>query len=390
MTVNDTGTTGADAGLAPPDSALAGFVEATATGSGIPGVAVAVWANGQETFACHGVTSVDDPLPVTPDTVFALGSVTKTFTATALMWLVEDGLVDLGSPVRRYVPQLRLADEQAAAQTTVSDLLNHTAGPDRGPVLDTAEGDDALAAEVARLTDLPLLAAPEERASCSQAGYNLLGRVIEKVSGMPYEQAVAEFVLDPLGLEDSLFAPGDVPRWRFAAGHTTDAEGTSAVSRRRNGTRANNPGGGLSSSPADLLRWARFHLGDGRTQRGEHLLPADSLRQMREPPGTVRSSALADAIGTCWVLRDIDQVRTVWQGGSAFGQFVELLLVPERDFAVVSASNAGPQGIPGSHAIVRFALEHYAGLVDRDPEDEHSRAPGVDLADRHVGRAPTS
>ncbi|GHF76261.1 hypothetical protein GCM10018790_62730 [Kitasatospora xanthocidica] len=364
MTVSDSATAGAGAGLPPPEGAVAGFVEAAAARLGIPGVAVGVWANGREDFACHGVTSVENPLPVTRDTVFLLGAVTKTFTATALMWLVEDGLVDLGSPVRRYLPELRLADEQAAAQMTVSNLLDHTAGLDRGLVIDTGEGDDALAAEVARLTDPPLLAAPAERASHSQAGYNLLGRVIEKVSGMPYEQAVAEFVLDPVGLEDSLFAPGDVLTRRFAVGHVADAEGKPAVSRRWKGTRANNPGGGLASSVSDLLCWARFHLGDGRTRRGERLLPTASLRQMREPTVTVRSSALADTIGTCWFLRDVDRVRTVWQGGSGFGQFVELLLVPERDFAVVSASNAGPHGVSANRAIVRFALEHHLGLVD--------------------------
>ena len=128
------------------DDLLAQFVEATATTFGIPGVAVGVWADGQEIYACHGVTSVDNPLPVDRDTLYVLGSVTKTYTATALMRLVAEGRVELDAPVRRYVPELVLADERAAAEVTVLNLLNHTAGLDWGVIVDTGEGDDALAA----------------------------------------------------------------------------------------------------------------------------------------------------------------------------------------------------------------------------------------------------
>ena len=110
-----------------PD-ALSGFVEAAAVKSGIPGVAVGVWADGREVCACHGVTSIDNPLPVDQDTLFVLGSVTKTYTATALMRLVAEGRVELDAPLRRYVPELKLADEQTATQVTVLNLLNHTSG----------------------------------------------------------------------------------------------------------------------------------------------------------------------------------------------------------------------------------------------------------------------
>ncbi len=92
-----------------------------------------VWADDdREAYACHGVTSVDNPLPVDADTLFVLGSVTKTFTATTLMRLVAEGRVELDAPVRRYVPELKLPEEQAAAEVTVLNLLNHTAGLDWG------------------------------------------------------------------------------------------------------------------------------------------------------------------------------------------------------------------------------------------------------------------
>ena len=347
---------------------LADFVAAAAARFGIPGVAVGVWANGAEDYACHGVTSVDNPLPVDRDTLYVLGSVTKTYTATALMRLVAEGRVELGAPVRRYIPELRLADEQAEAEVTVLNLLNHTAGLGWDLIVDTGAGDDALASYVAKLTGLEQIAPPGARASYSQAGYCLAGRVIEKVVGMPYETAIASLVFEPLGLSHSFFAPGDVMTRRFAVGHNLGQDGTLSVARLWKGPRGRNPGAGIVSSVADQLRWARFHLGDGRGEDSVRVLPADLLRRMKEPTVELRASTLGDALGICWFLRDVDGVRTVGHGGSANGQFAELLTVPERDFAVVALSNAGPGGIPCNQAVVRWALQTYLGVTDRDPQ----------------------
>jgi CubicO group peptidase (beta-lactamase class C family) len=347
---------------------LSEFVGATASHFGIPGVAVGVWTDGHEYYACHGVTSIENPLPVDQDTLYVLGSVTKTFTATAVMRLVADGRVELDTPVRRYVPELRLADERTGAEITVLNLLNHTSGLDWGMTADTGEGDDALAGYVAMLADLKQIAPPGARASYSQAGYNLVGRVIEKVTGFTYERAVASLLLEPLGLSHSLFARDDIMTRRFAVGHNRGEDGKLSIARLWRRWRGENPGGGLASSAADQLRWARFHLGDGRAEAGERLLPAEVLDRMKHPTVALRGSNLGDAIGIGWFLRDVEGVRTVGHGGSANGQFAELLLVPERIFAVISLSNAGPDGIPFNRAVARWALETYVGVVDRDPE----------------------
>lgn len=344
------------------------FVAATATRFGIPGVAVGVWVNGQEIYACHGVTSIDNPLPVDKDTIFVLASVTKTYTATGLIRLVAEGRVELEAPVRRYVPELRLADERAAAEITVLNLLNHTSGLDWGMIVDTGEGDAALAVYVAKMAELKQIAPPGARASYSQAGYNLIGRIIEKVTGLTYEQAIGSLVLEPLGLSHSFFAREDVMTRRFAVGHNPGDEGKLTVARLWRRSRGDNPGGGLASSVADQIRWARFHLGDCRADSCARVLPAGLLHQMKEPTVALRGSTLGDAIGICWFLREVDGVRTVGHGGSANGQFTELLTVPERAFAVVALSNAGPNGIPFNKAVVRWALEMYLGVVDRDPE----------------------
>ncbi|WP_194815895.1 serine hydrolase [Nocardia sp. XZ_19_385] len=344
-------------------NALHEIAAATATKFGIPGIAIGVWADGQEHFGYHGVTSVENPLPVDANTLFQLGSVTKPLTATVIMRLVADGKIELDAPVRRYVPEFVLSDSDAAARITVAQLLNHTSGMDWSIINDTGEGDDALAKFVATLAELPMIGAPGDRASYSQAGFNVLGRVIEKVTGQTYEQAVASIILEPLGLTNTVFTEREAMTRRFAVGHDIGADGELSIARPWKPTRANNAGGGVASTVADQLRWARFHLGDGAP-----VLPEEVLHRMRQPTVELRGSSLGDAFGTCWFLREIDSVATIGHGGSSIGQFSELLIVPDRDFAIIVMANAGPDGIPANQAIVRWALEHYLGLLDRDPE----------------------
>ena len=353
-----------------PEIMLNDFVETMSEKFTIPGVAVGVWADGQETYACHGITSVDNPLPIDQDTLFLVASVTKTFTATTLMRLVAEGKVELNAPVRRYVPEFRLKDEQAADKITVLNLLNHTSGLDWRINVDTGEGDDALERYVAKMTETELIALPGTRTSYSQAGYNLAGRIIEKVTGQTFDQAVASLVFEPLGLSHTFFERDDTMIRRFVVGHNPGEDGTLSIARPWRHSRGENPGGGIATSVADLLRWARFHLGDGRAESGTQVLPTHLLQQMKESTAELRASNLGNAIGIGWFLGDVGGVRTVGHAGSANGQFAELLIVPESNFAVVSLSNASPDGIPFNQAIVRWALENYLdlGLINRDPE----------------------
>src|SRR6266581_3408355 len=360
---------------------LADFVEATATRLGMPGVAVGVWTEGQEAYACHGVTSIDNPLAIDPHTLFGVGSVSKTFTATTVMCLVADGRVDLDAPVRRYVPELRLKDEGAAAEITVLQLLNHTSGMAWGLQVDTGEGDDALAMYVAKLDELEVIAAPGTRASYSQAGFNLAGRMVEKVTGLTFERAVASLVFEPLRLSHSFYLHEEVMTRRFAVGHNRGEDGQLSIARLRRRPRGDNPGGGLASSLSDLLRFARFHLGDGHSESGERVLPAELLQRMQQPTAELRGSNMGHAVGICWFLRDVDGVPSIGHGGSTNGQFAELLILPTRSFAVVSLANAGPDGIPCNQEIVRWALYSYLGLIDQDPEPlPYEEARAVEVA----------
>jgi hypothetical protein len=129
-------------------------------------------------------------------------------------------------------------------------------------------------------------------------------------------------------------------------------------------SRAENPGGGLAASSADLLTWAKFHLA---VIRNESVLPLAAVKRMQEPTTELVGSSLGKAIGMSWFLSDIDGVRTVRHSGSANGQFAELFMVPEREFAVVSLCNAGPNGLQFNDSVVQWTLQKYLNLVDRPP-----------------------
>lgn len=343
--------------------------------AGVPGVAVGMVLDGEDHFAYHGVTSVEHPLPVDAGTLFQFGSTGKTFTATAVMRLVDRGDVDLDAPVRRYLPDFAVADEEASEQVTVLNLLNHTAGwsGDRmGDVRD--RGDDALARFVSGLADAQQEFPVGAGMSYNNAALSVAGRIIEVVTGSGYEQAMRELIFAPLGMEHSLFLPEDVMTHRFAVGHVPAGE-TMAIARPWNMPRGSAPAGGITADAGDLVRWIHFHLGDGTAADGSRVLEAASLRRMQEPTVTVKGSALGDHIGISWMLEDLDGARVVAHGGSTIGQESAFTMIPERGFGITSTTNASGPGTVFNNAVVRRVREEFLGLtprtpvpVDRDPE----------------------
>lgn len=344
------------------------MVDEAAAALSVAGTAAAIYHEGAEYYAYHGVTSLENPLPVDEGTLFQFGSTGKTYTATAVMRLVERGEIDLDAPVRRYLPEFRLANEQAAREVTVLHLLNHTAGWGGDLFTDTGWGDDALEKYVAKMAGLEQDSPVGTVVSYNNASLSLAGRIIEKVTGQSFEQAMAELVLDPVGLAHSYFFPNDVMTRRFVVGHSRRADGTMHVARPWALPRSGNPAGGISSNAGDLIRWARFHLGDGRAHDGSRVLPAELLRRMQQPTAECPGNAIGEAVGISWWLRDVDGVRLVSHGGNTIGQDSDFIMVPERDFAVVTLSNSSPNGSQLNKRVSRWALETCLGVADRDPE----------------------
>ncbi|WP_331743295.1 beta-lactamase family protein (plasmid) [Streptomyces sp. NBC_01136] len=364
------------------DTPLHRFLSAKASEFNIPGSAIAVFADGEESYAFHGTTSVEDARPLDGDTLFHFGSITKTYTATAIMRLVAEGKIDLDAPVRRYLPGFRLSDEDAAAAVTITHLLNHTAGwSDYLP----EGGDGSLGSYVAGMAGVPVETPPGRHAAYKNAGFAIAGLIMESLTGTAYEEAMRSLVLDPVGLTTATFMTRK-PTGHVAMGHAAQADGTLDITTDWVAERYADPSGGIVSTIGDQLRWARFHLSDGAD-----VLPRALLVQMQQPTTEVEGDYFGDGIGLGWFLRTTGGVRTVGHGGSMVGQYSWLLLVPERNFAVVTVATAGPNGIPYNQDVVRWALETYLGVVDRDPEplpfDEARARELVGTYETATGRA---
>jgi CubicO group peptidase (beta-lactamase class C family) len=347
---------------------LASRVAELASELQVPGVAVGIYLAGDEAYAVHGVTSIENPLPVDEDTLFQFGSTGKTYTSTAIMRLVEQGKIDLDAPVRTYVPELQLKDEDVARRVTVLQLLNHSAGWQGDFFEDTGRGDDAFARYVEKMADLEQVYPLGQQASYNNAALVLAGRVIEKVTGKVYEDAIKELVLEPLGLEQTFASLDEIMTRRFVVGHVHHQDGTITVARPWALPRSVNPAGGWSASVRDQIAWARFHLGDGRGKDGEQVLSKASLDRMKEPTFSLGGSAIGDYVGISWLLKDIGGVRVVGHGGTTNGQRSAFEMVPAREFAVVVLTNSLPNGAQFQGAVVKWALQHYLGVVEAEPE----------------------
>jgi CubicO group peptidase (beta-lactamase class C family) len=328
----------------------------------VPGVAVGILHDGREFMAGFGVTNVEHPLPVTADTLFQIGSTTKTFTGTAIMRLVEMGKLNLDTPVHNYLPELRLGDQTAEERVTTRHLLTHMGGWVGDYFDDTGEGDDALARYVAKMAALPQVTPLDTLWAYNNTGFSLAGRVIEAVTDQSYEAALQALLLEPLGLAHSFFFAKDVMTHRFAVGHRVTADGP-VVEREWALARSAHPAGGITSSVRDQLRYGRFQLGDGSSPEGQQLLTAETMRRMQSPQ--VKAN-LDRQMGLSWILREIGDVPVVQHGGATNGQLSAFVLVPARQFAITVLTNAD-RGSVLNDEVVRWALKHYLGLVEPEP-----------------------
>ena len=330
----------------------------------VPGIALGILHQGEQSVAGFGLTNIEHPLPVNADTLFQIGSITKTFTGTTAMRLVDMGKLDLDSPVRAYLPDLRLASEDVAAQVTMRHLLTHTGGWFGDYFDDLGPGDDALAKMVEKIADLPQQTPLGEVWAYNNAGFYLAGRVLEVITGKTFEGALKELVLDPLGMTMSFFFARDVITHRFAVGHHVEDD-EPKVARPWPVGRAAHPAGGIISNAKDLLLYAHFHMDDGTTTDGTRLLKPESMALMQSPQ--VNTGSGTDAIGITWGIRELDGTRIIEHGGGTLGQVSILAIVPDRNFAITVLTNADRGGKLTSE-MTKWALRQYLGLDDPDPE----------------------
>src|SRR4029078_840760 len=163
----------------------------------VPGIAIGILHDGDEDIAAYGVTNLEHPLPVDADTLFQIASITKTITATVVMRLVARVALDLDAPIRRYNPEFKLRDEDAAKRATLRHLVTHTGGWLGDSFADFGKGDDALARYVAAMAELDQLTPLGEIWHYSNSSFAVLGRLIEIATGKTYEAAVRDVLFIP-------------------------------------------------------------------------------------------------------------------------------------------------------------------------------------------------
>jgi CubicO group peptidase (beta-lactamase class C family) len=272
------------------------------------------------------------------DTLFQTGSISKTFTGTVLMMLVEQGKVDLDTPVRTYIKDFRVQDEEASKQVTVRHLLTHMGGWVGDYFNDFGNGDDALdkmVRDIARLEQVQPLGTIW---SYSNTGFNVASRIIEVVTQKPYEQAMQEMLLTPLGLDMTFFYPSDILiTHRFVVGHQV-VKGKVKVARPWAIGRAGNGVGGVVSTVPDLLRYARLHMSNGK----KNVISGKSLKAMRVPQADAGGRGM---MGITWFIRQVGNITAYAHGGATHGQQAYFFFIPKEDFACAILTNSDQGGI---------------------------------------------
>jgi CubicO group peptidase (beta-lactamase class C family) len=329
----------------------------------VPGMTVGVLHDGRVEAWGFGVTTIDTGYPVLPDTLFQIGSITKVFTTTLIMRFVDEGRLDLDTPMLHYLPDFALADPDARGRMTLRLLLSHQTGFYGDNFKDFGPGDDALAKALAEFHTLRQITPAGALWAYCNTAFQVAGAIIERLTGQTVEQAIAERVLKPLALEHSVFFAHEAITHSAAAGHNKLPGKDLAVARPYPLMRCMNAAGGIIGTVGDLLRFAQFHMGDG-TAGEERVLSEAALREMQTPQ--VEAGSFADHYGIGWALRTIDGQRVVGHGGSTNGFRAQLAFVPARGVAIALLTN-GSLGAAANHAVEAALLQRYAGLRPAGP-----------------------
>jgi len=349
-----TAATASTAANLPSDTELAEFARAALTAAYLtdgPGAAVLVRRQGKTVLReGFGLANLDQAVPIEPEDVFEIGSVTKQFTGAALLRLAEEGKLALEDPVTKFLPDLPAAYQAI----TLTQLLTHTGGvpsytsmPEWRP---RWREDMSLDTLIGLFRDKPLDFVPGQSWSYSNSGYILLGAVIERASGKSYEDYVEQELFAPLGMTNSRYGHQEEVVAGRASGYVKGPDGW-----------ANAPylsltqpyaAGSLMSTVDDLARWSD-------ALEGGHVVSAASRDRMFTPAVLVGGEH--DGISTRYGLgngvRYIAGHLAHEHGGGIHGYVSDLLRVPDADLLVVVLSN-NPTVPPGrlAHRIAEHAL----------------------------------
>jgi CubicO group peptidase (beta-lactamase class C family) len=354
----------------------------------VQGATFALWADGEQHLAATGVLSTATGVPVTTDSVFQIGSITKPWTATMIMQLIDEGKLSLDTTVAQVLPGLRrLGVADTAGQVTIRHLLSHTSGLDGDIFTDTGRGDDCVQRYVEDLLPDAAQVFPVGAAySYCNSGFVLLGRIIEVLDGRGWDESLRQRLIEPLGLTQTVTLPEEAILHRAAVGHRERPRDDEPVPVWGL-PRSVGPAGLITASAADVVTFARTHLADGLADDGTRLLSAAAAISMRQPlvkiPGL---SADVTEVGLSWRLSDWDGRRIYGHGGGTLGQNSYLYIDPQARVIACLLTNSSD----GRELFSRLFSEAFESCGGARVPDEPGPADGVVLAEsdlaRHVGR----
>jgi CubicO group peptidase (beta-lactamase class C family) len=353
---------------------------------GVPAASVGVLAGDEIDAAASGVLNLDTGVEATADSLFQIGSITKVWTATLVMQLVDEGRIELEAPVRRYLPAFRVADEAVSEAVTIRHLLTHTSGIDGDHFADTGRGDDALERYAETCAELPQVHPLGATMSYCNTGYTVLGRVLEVVTGTVWDDLLRERLVEPLGLTHTATLPEDVLRFRAAIGHIQPPGHELRPAPAWGLPRTAGPAGAICSTAAELLEFARLHLRDGLARDGERLLSEQAAHVMREPQVEVPTGGIGESEahwGLGWSVYTWSGRTVVGHDGGTIGQAAFLRVVPDSGTAVTLLTNGGdPFGL--YRDLCGELLAETAG-IELPPEPVPPEAPPPVEAASYVG-----
>jgi CubicO group peptidase (beta-lactamase class C family) len=330
----------------------------------IPGVAVGVIERGRLVFARgFGYRDVDSRLPVTPDTLFPLGSCSKAFTATAIALLADDGRIGLDTPVRAYLPDFSLQDPTAAATVTPRDLLTHRSGLPRHDLFwyAAAFSRDEL---YRRLRFLEPAGPPRARWRYNSLMFVVAARIVEQVSGQSWESFVEARVLGPLNMRRTFLSPEAMEADADHASPHALREGLVQPIPMLKGLNAIAPAGAVQSSLRDLARWLAFHA-----TRSPGLLHKPIWRELHRPqvemppPDQPEIQHPHYALG--WIHQSYRGHTLVVHDGAIDGFTAHLGFVPRTGQGLVLLANRER----ASPALTALAYSAYDRLLGLEPLD---------------------
>ena len=352
------------------------FVNEMMSAYDVPGVGLAVVENGEISYVRgYGVRDVTTGAPVTPDTQFAIGSTTKSFTALGVMLLVEEGRVDLDAPVTTYLPEFRLSDPEATRTATVRHLLSHSTGLVR---TDASSFDTSVTAAdiIKAAATTQLVSKPGKVFVYSNVNTIIAGEIIERITGRSWEAFTRERILEPLGMTTTTLSIDALKRHdNVALPHILDV---------RNGLQttdflalgADAPAGAINASAAEMARYVRFQLGGaplvsraslGEMHKGQVAAPdfnlpgifATQARAVAARPEDVPPALVTEAeYGFYWGVERFLGAKLVQHGGNVTGLTANVTLLPESRSGVVVLANAD-----GANTFMEAVRLHVAELL---------------------------